>query len=141
MGAVHTLVAEVARELIHTVETTHDQTLQIKLVGDTEVEGHVEGVVMGDERTSRGATGDCLEHGGLHLKIAVRVEILAHGVIHLSALQEDFAHAGIDHKIDIAATVAHLGISEGVVGFSILHLHDGEGAEALAEHGEFLSVD
>ena len=49
MRAVHTFVAEVTAELIHTLEAPDDEALQIKLVGDTQIERDIQRVVMRDE--------------------------------------------------------------------------------------------
>ena len=49
--AVHTLVAEVLANLIHTLETTYDEALQIQLGGDTHVHILIERIEVGDEWT------------------------------------------------------------------------------------------
>ena len=41
MRTVHTLVAEVTAELIDTLEAPYDETLEIELIGDTQIEGDV----------------------------------------------------------------------------------------------------
>ena len=58
MGAVHPFVAEVLRELIDAFETAHNQAFQIKFVGYAEIEGDVEGIMVGDERTRRRSSWD-----------------------------------------------------------------------------------
>ena len=49
MVAVHALVAEVLRELVHTLEAAHYEAFQIQLVGDAQVERNVESIVVRDE--------------------------------------------------------------------------------------------
>ena len=56
------LVAEIAIDLIDAVEAADDQALQIKLRRDSQIEVHVERVVMGDKRTRDRAPGDGLHH-------------------------------------------------------------------------------
>ena len=97
--------------------------------------------MVSDEGACCCAAGDRLQYWGLHLHDAVVVEILAHGVEYLVALEEYLLHSGIDHEVYVALAVALFGIGEGVVGLSILHLHHREGAEALAEHRYLLRVD
>ena len=58
VGAVHTLVAEVLGELIHTLKATHDKALQVELIGNTQVQGDVQCVMVGDEGACCRSTGD-----------------------------------------------------------------------------------
>ena len=141
VGAVHTFVAEVARELIYTLETADDQTLEIELIGDTKIEGDVERIMVCDEGTCRGAAGDGLKHRSLHFEVTMLIEILAHRVEHLVALYEDVAHTGIHHQVDITLTIAELGVGKCVVGLAIFELNDREGTEALGEDGNLPGVD
>ena len=78
VSAVHTLVAEILGELIYPFETAHDKTLQIKLIGDAEIQGDVKRIVMGDERTCGSSSGNRLKDGSLNLHVAMLVEISAH---------------------------------------------------------------
>ena len=80
VSAVHTLVAEVLGELVDAFEAAHDEALEVKFVGDAQVEGDVERVVVGYEGACRSSAGDALQNGGFHLHVAVFVEVVAHGV-------------------------------------------------------------
>jgi hypothetical protein len=76
---VDALVAEVLADLVDALEPADDQPLQVQLVGDAQVEPHVERVVMRDERPRRGAAVQRLKHGRLHLDVAALVEEAAQG--------------------------------------------------------------
>ena len=142
MGAVHAFVAEVLREFVHALEAAHDQPFQVELVGDAHIERDVEGVVVGDERTGRGAARDRLEDRGLHLEVAVFVEVVAHRADDLRAFLEDFADVRIDDQVDVAHAVAEFGVGEAVVDGAVgVGLHDREDAERFAEHRERGGVD
>ncbi len=141
MGAVHALVAEVAAELIHTGETANYQSLEVELVGDAEVEVDIQRVVMRDEGARGGTAGDALQHGGVHLQVALLVEIGTHLVHYLGALHESVAHVGVHDEVHIALAVAQLGVAEGVVHHAVFLLDDRKRAQALAEHGEALHMD
>ena len=52
MVAVHTFVAEVTTNLVHTLKTAYDKSFEIELGSNTQVHIHVQRVVMRDERTS-----------------------------------------------------------------------------------------
>lgn len=133
VGAVHSLVAEILRELINPLETAYDEAFQIELVGDAQVERYVESVVVGYERTGRSAPRNRLEYGGLDLHIAVAVEIGAHRVVDFRALDENLLDAVIDNEVDIAAAVAQLGVIESVVGDAVFYLDDRQRTQRLAQ--------
>ena len=141
MGAVHALVAEVAAELIDTGEAAHDEALEVQFVGDSQVEVDVEGVVVRHKGPCGGAAGNALQHGSVHLEVALLVEVVAHLVDNLRSLHKRLAHLRIDNEVDIALAVAQLGVAEGVVDHAVLLFHDRQGAQTLAEHLEALHMD
>src|SRR5690606_22396649 len=55
MRSVHTLVAEVAAEFIYPVKTANDQSFQVQLVSDTQIERNIQRIMMRNERTRGGA--------------------------------------------------------------------------------------
>ena len=63
MGPVHALVPEVVPDLVDPLDPAHQQSLEIQLVRDPEVQRHVERVVVGDERLRRRATVERLQNG------------------------------------------------------------------------------
>ena len=140
MGAVHALVAEVARELIHALEAAHDEALQVKLVGNAEVHRDVQGVVVRDERTRRGAAGDGLQHRGLHLEIAALVEETADAVDDAGAGDEDVLHLVVHHEVDVTHTVAQFGVVEFVVLHAVFLFDDGQRPQRLTQHRQFLDM-
>lgn len=127
VGAVHSFVAEVFGEFIDAVESAYDETLQIKFVGDTQIEGYVKRVVVCNEGASCSSARDRLKNRGLDFHQSVTVEVFPHGVEDLVALDEDFLHLRIHHKVYIALTVALLRIGEGVVCLAVFHLYHGKG--------------
>ncbi len=62
------LVAEIAVDLEHLLETAHHQPLQIELGRDPQIQRHIQGVVMGDEWPRGGAARDHLHHRRLDLE-------------------------------------------------------------------------
>ena len=140
MGLVHALVAEVLGELIHPAVAAHDEALEVELVGDAQVEGDVQGVVVRDEGTRRGAARDALQDRGLHLEAAGGIEVFAHRGDDLRPLDEHVADLRIDDQIHIALPVAELRIREGVEDLAVLLLDDRQHAQRLAQQGELLGV-
>ena len=141
MAAVHTFVAEVTANLINALETTYDESLQIKLCCDTEVEINVESIVMSDERTSACATRNLLEYRSLDLGEASLVKDLAHGAHDLGTLQEHILHAIVDDEVKITLTIAELWIIETVVSHTILVLHDRKRTDRFREDCEFRAMN
>ena len=125
MRAVHTFVAEVTAELIHTLEAPDDEALQIKLVGDTQIERDIQRVVMRDEGARSSTARDRLQYGRIDLDVATFVEELAHRIEDLRTLEEDILDMAIDDEVNIALAEAELRISEAVEGLTILLLDHG----------------
>ena len=139
---VHALVAEVARKLVNPFEAAHDQAFEVQLVGNTQVERDVQGVVVRDEGTSRCTARDGLQHGRFHFQITAFVEKLAHGVDDLGALEENVLHPFVDDQVHVTLAVALLGIGKGVVHIPVLILfHHRQRAERFGQHGELVHVN
>ena len=141
MRTVHALVAEVFRELIDALKAAHNKALQVKLVGNAEVEIDVERVVVCHERAGGGATGYRLQDGRLDLKVSASVEELAHGGVDFAALDEDLLHVGIDHEVDVTLAIALFGVGEAVVDYAVFLLDHGQRPERFREHGQLLRMD
>jgi hypothetical protein len=104
------LVAKTAADLEHLVEAADDQSLQVELGGDPQIEIGVEGVVMRDERARRGTAGDRMEDRRLHLDKALRPQSLPHALDHIAAQHEQLATAIVGPQVDLALAVAGLHI-------------------------------
>ncbi len=52
----HAFISEIFAEFIYPVISSYDQPFQIQLIGNTQIEGHVQAVVMGLERTGSSTT-------------------------------------------------------------------------------------
>ena len=88
------LVAEVAVDLVDTVEAADDQTLEVEFRRDAQGERDVERVVVGLEGARCGAAGDGVEHGGFDFEVAARVEEVADRAEDVGALDEGLADVG-----------------------------------------------
>ena len=142
VGAVHALVPEVPAELVHPVEAADDQALQVELVGDTQVVGHVQRVVVRDEGLGRGTAGNGLQHRGVHLHVTGVVQVAAHGAHRAGALHEGLLHPGVHHQVHVAHAVPQFGVGEGIVHVALLvGLHHGQRPQGLGQHGELLHVE
>ena len=68
------LVAEDAADLEHPIHAADDEPLEVQLEGDAQVQLHVEGVVVGDERPGVGAARLDVQHRCLDLDETLRLQ-------------------------------------------------------------------
>src|SRR3546814_5949447 len=87
----HALVAEVAVDLVHALEATDDQALEVELRRHAQEQVQVERVVVRGERLGRRTTGQVMHHRRLDFEEAPRVEPATDRADHLRALDEPLA--------------------------------------------------
>ena len=110
---VDALVPEVVADLVHPIEPADDQPLEIQLVGDAQIERHVERVVMRRERPRRRAAIQRLQHRRLDLEIVrARRATRRISVDHPRARAKQRAHFGMHGEIGVALAIPLLGIGE-----------------------------
>src|SRR5207248_8548796 len=105
-------IPEIVTDLVHAIETANDEPFEIKLVGDSEIERHVECVVMRHERTRICAAILRLQYGRLHLDVLELVEKAAHARDHPRARAEQLADFRMDREVHITLTRSLLGICQ-----------------------------
>ena len=108
------LVAEAAADLEHLVEAADDEALEVELGRDAQVEVGVEGVVVRDERPRRGAPGDGVQQGRLHLDEALVPQSAAHVAHDVAAHLQQLARALVGPQVDLALAVAGLDVADAV---------------------------
>src|SRR3546814_8573024 len=89
-------LAEVAVDLVHALEATDDQALEVELRRHAQEQVQVERVVMRGERLGRRTTGQVMHHRRLDFEEAPRVEPATDRADHLRALDEHLAR--VDRK-------------------------------------------
>ena len=139
VSEINTLIAELTANLIHTVQTTNDQHLQVQLGSDTEVQVHVQVVVMGDEGLGNGTTGDHVHHRCLNLKEVTLIKVTANTVDDLGTDGKGVANVLVDDKIQITLAVTSLHVGQTTeVGIA---LGKGKHVQAGGEEGNFGGED
>ena len=114
VAGVKTLVAEHAADFIDALETADNQTFEVKFQRNTQFEIFVKRIEMGHERTRRRTAGIGYEHRGFNLHKALAVQIGANGTNDFGTLDKGIARILVHNQIDIALTIAHIGISKAV---------------------------
>ncbi len=125
------LVPEVAVELEDPFEAADDESFEVQLGSDSQVEIEVEGVVVGLEGPRRCAPRDGLHHRRLDFHEARRPEMPADRRHDLRPHLEDLPHLRVGEQIQVTLTSPRLAVGEAVV---LL----GQGSECLGEDGQIL---
>ncbi len=111
----HALVAEVAVDFEDLLEAPDHQALEVQLRRDAQVHRQVQRVVVGLERLGRRAARDHLQHRGFHFEEAALGEELADVGDDLGTHAEGLAGFLVDDQVDVALTIALLGVGQAVV--------------------------
>ena len=141
METVHTLVTEVLTDFIYTLETTNNQTLQIKLCCDTHVHINVESIEVSNEWARTCTTSNTLQGRSFYLCITSLIEELTHGTQYGSTLQEGIFHTLIHNEVNITLTITLLWVFKLIVCLTILILNNRQWLQALRQNGNLLSMN
>ena len=118
LGAVpliHSFIAEDPPDLVDPVEAADDQSLEVELQRDPQIQVHVERIVVGSKRPGRGPTRHRLQHGRLHLGKAPAPKERP-GLFHQpAAREEDLHHLGVGNQVEVALPVAELLVLQPVI--------------------------
>ena len=116
--AINTLIAEIASNFIDPLEPTYDQSLEIELLGDTQIQVTIQSIMMGYERTSGSTTIQRLQDGRLDLNKAVVVQVTPHSSNRATADHEDLPDfITIGNQIEVALALARLLILQSMILF------------------------
>lgn len=102
---INALVTELSSDLVDAVEPSDDQLLEVELRRDAHEHLLLEVVMESGEGLGRGASGDQVHHGRLHLEEAALVEETTNVVDDLAAREEVVANLLVQHQIQIALAV------------------------------------
>ena len=128
------LVPEVLADLVHALEASDDEALEVELGRDPQVEVGVELVRARHERMSERAPVARLQDRRLDLDEPVRVEVATDRRDDARAQEEELARVLVHEQVEIPLPIARLGVGDAVEGV-------GERAAVLREdlelvHGE-----
>ena len=64
--AVHSLVSEISREFVYPVKSPNDQSFQIQFIGNAQVHGNIQCIVMRCKRSGCRSTRNALQYWCIH---------------------------------------------------------------------------
>ena len=140
VASVHSFIAEVTANLIHTLETAHDKTLQVELRSNTQIQIHVQRIMVCDERTSRCTTCYLLKNRSLHFRETSLIKHLTHGAQDGGTLQERVLHPVVHNQVHITLAVAQFWVFKRIEHLTILLLHNGQWLQALRQNRQGLGM-
>ena len=108
------LVAEVLADLVHALEPSDDQSLEVELGRDAQVEIRVELVRVRHERVRERAAVPGLEDGRLDLDEPLGIEVAADRRNDLRAQDEEVARLLVHEQVEVALAVAGLRVGQAV---------------------------
>ena len=111
---IHTLVTEYTADLVYTLHTADDQSLQVQLQRDTKLNILIQRIVMCLERSCRSTAGIGYQHRCLHLDKVASVKEIADLLDDLGALDKGLFNLRIHDQIHVTLTIAGICICQTV---------------------------
>ena len=108
------LVAKARADLVHPLVPGTDQTLQVELLADAQVEVGVDRVHVGHERLGVGATRGVLQHRDVHFQEATFGKEPPVGLPETGASLVAAPELRVDVDVDVAPTLAVAGVVHAV---------------------------
>jgi len=108
------LVPKVLADLVDALEATHDETFQVELGGNAEVEVGPQLVRVRYERVRERAAVSRLQDGRLHLDEAFVVEVAANRRDDPRAQEEQLTRVLVHEQVAVALSVARLLVGDAV---------------------------
>ena len=110
MFVADAFVAEVAADLVDRVNATDQQTLQIQLETDAQIQVLMQLIVVGDKRPRGRAAVKRLQDGRFHLQHTLSVQEVAQRFDRPRPLHKHIAHGSIHRQIGIALPIARFDV-------------------------------
>ena len=112
--AIEAFVAKDAADLVDPLDATDDELLERQLECDPQVHVDVERVVVGGERSCRGAARRGSEHRGLDLDEVAVGKLGPQRGDRGRADREDPPDVRVEHQVEVALAVAQVGVGRAV---------------------------
>ena len=114
MSCVKSLVSEYAADLVYFLKSAHDQSLQVQLQRNAELQVFIQRVKMCLERSCGSASGICHEHRCLNFHEALSVQIFTDGADDPGTFDKCILYFWVHDQIHISLTVTCICIRQSV---------------------------
>lgn len=138
VSEIDTFVSEETSDLVHTVKSTNNEGLEVKLGSNTHEHLLLELVVIGLERTSGSTTRLDVKNRGLYLEETTRVEETADVVDNLGTSAENITNSRGEDKIEVSLTVTNLLVK---LGIGVLGIETRQHTKTRGKKNDFLGED
>ena len=115
MPGIKTLIAEFSPNLIHTLHSAHNQSLQIKLQRNTKLQILTQRVKMRLKRPRSCASCIGHQHRRFHLHKSLSIQITADRTDYLRTLDKCILNLWIHNQIHIPLPITHIRISKSMM--------------------------
>ena len=106
MSYIDTLVSEHSSYLIYSLKTADNKSLKRKLKGNTAIHIYIESVMMCDERSCCGSSGDRLENRSFNLKEILRVKVISDLSKYCGTLNKRILNIGVHDEVKVSLSVS-----------------------------------
>ena len=117
MTGVNPFITEYTTDFVYAFHATNDEALEVEFEGDTHVKVDVQCVVVGDKWTCGCATGDGVEHWGFNFEECAFIKVTTYCGDDFGAQDEGVFNVRIHDQVNVALTIAKLGIGQTMVLF------------------------
>src|SRR5699024_8352610 len=114
MSRVKSLVSEHTADLVNSLQSSYDQSLEIKLKGDTELEILVQCVEVRLKRSCRSSSGVAHEDRRLHFHKALSVQISPDRAENLRTLDKGIFYLRVHDQVHISLAIADIRVRQAV---------------------------
>ena len=132
----HALVAKTPIDLVNTFEAPDHQSFEVQFRGDSQVEFHVQGVVVGLERLCGRAAGDGMHHRRLHFQVIPVIQKVTNRLNDPGSVNKGLFHLRVDDEVNIALPVTQFDILETMPFFGKWLQGLGEQGQGIRKQGE-----
>lgn len=115
VGKVHAFVTELTSDLVHTVQATNSEHLEIQLRSNTQEHVHVQVVVVSDKRLGSSTASNSVKHGGLDSDEVPVIKPSADEGVDLGTSDKNVAGLVVHHQVQVTLAETLLGVLETVV--------------------------
>ena len=134
MPCIDAFVAEAAVHFIDPFQAADEEAFEVEFRCDTQVDVHIEGVVMGLERTGCSAAGDGMEHRRFDFQEVAVIEVFADALDDLRPFDECVFDFRIDDEVEVALARPRFLIGQAMEFFR-------QRTERFGQEGPFFDAD